>query len=96
MKNISKLAIILGLLLQVAGHPIKSDWDLVAIPFEDHPPPLRTEYKFMWPVPAIFIASVEGCTTSIHVESNILAWAVLYDIIFWLVVFYILERWCYL
>ena len=93
VKNITKLAIILGLLLQVGGHPVKHEmvgWDYCTE--EGHPFDF-VGYRFGWPIPLIRVGQIWGCLSTpnqwVDVDWGVLPW----DISFWLVVLNILERW---
>lgn len=84
MKNIIKFAIILWMLLQVGGHSSKTIWPSEEIDWDiAHPLPVITKYKFGWPVPAIMIDHIQGCTTALYLETEYVVWGFVYDV-FWL------------
>ena len=93
MKNISKLALLVLILLQISGHSPKYIWPDIVDWDEAHPLPLITEYKFGWPIPSIMVKHIQGCTTPGHLETNFISWGFVYDVVFCLVFLNILERW---
>ena len=95
MKNISKLMILLLILLQIAGHPVKSEYFLDVLHSEAFNSEIyrgRHEYKFGWPVPFILVAHVESCTTSIYLETDYIAMGFVYDVIWLAIALNILEK----
>ena len=93
MKNISKFFILLGLFLQIGGHPVKYEvvgWDYCT---EEGHAFYYNGYRFCWPVPAILVDQIWGCLSTPNQWIGFDGWALIYDAIFWVLFIGILERW---
>ena len=91
MKNIIKLAIIVGILLQLGGHPVESKvvgWDYCT---EEGHPFIFNGYKFGWPIPVITVGQIWGCLTTPNQWIEFSMSGMIGTPIFWAVVFWILE-----
>ena len=91
MRNIIKLAIIVGILLQLGGHPVESKvvgWDYC---IRDGHQFLYKGYKFGFPIPVVIVGQIWGCTT-IPNQWVEYSWpGLIGTTIFWITVFWILE-----
>lgn len=91
MKNITKLAILVGLFLQLGGHPVQVEewgWDYcteVGHPFTFY------GYKFGWPVPVIQVGQVWGCLTTPNQWASFMVGGLLFSTLFWATVIWVLE-----
>jgi hypothetical protein len=85
MKKITKLAIVVGLLLQVFGHPVENKevgWDFCGPP-GGHPF-IFTGYKFGWPAPFIRVGELWGCLTTPHRDVYLDWWGLFLTCVAWL------------
>lgn len=65
MKSITKLAMVIGILLQISGHPVEKKtvgWDYCVEP--DGHPFIFYGYKYGWPAPFILVGEIWGCLTT--------------------------------
>lgn len=91
MKNITKLAILVGIIFQFGGHPVQIEewgWDYCT---EVGHPFIFKGYKFGWPVPVATVGQVWGCLTTPH---QWVVWSIgglLFSSLFWTTVTCILE-----
>lgn len=91
VKNITKLAILVGLLLQVCGHPVEEEevgWDWCV---EGGHPFIFMGYKFGWPIPIIHIGEIWGCLSTPHRDMSVDPGGLIGTALFWLVVIKIFE-----
>jgi len=91
LKNITKLAILVGLALQFGGHPVDAriiGWDYC---IERGHPLTFYGYRYGWPIPVVEVGQTWGCLSIPSTDIMVHTHGLLFSSLFWATVIWVLE-----